>query len=246
MAQPDNNSTLSSAFKTFFEREKLTGNNFNDWYRSLRIVLRVAVPWKTEYKIHSDVACLMLGRMSPALQRKFELYFSQAMLDELKRMFEKPKAIEIYNLVDTQHSCKQAPVKSISANVLEIKGYMDQLQALGKPYDNDMAINLINRSLNKDFGDFVRNFNMHCMGKTVSDLHALLIDFEKGLKDKTPTPQLVTRRGTALFTSKSWAQIRTRRLSMVLQLQGLEWKGSYLMESNICMWEMEHKQLLKP
>ncbi|GJS54122.1 hypothetical protein Tco_1369267 [Tanacetum coccineum] len=84
-------------------------------------------------------------------------------------------------------------------------------------------------SLNKDFGDFVRNFNMHCVGKTVSDLHALLIDYEKGLKDKAPTPQLVTRRGTALFTSKSCAQIRTRRLSMVLQLQGfrVERKLSY-------------------
>ncbi|GJX68809.1 putative RNA-directed DNA polymerase [Tanacetum coccineum] len=77
MAQPDNNNTLSSALKTFFEREKLTGDNFNDWYRSLRIVLRVAgtydylykpcpdeppanaaenvkAAWKAEYKIHSD------------------------------------------------------------------------------------------------------------------------------------------------------------------------------------------------
>ncbi|GKA00334.1 zinc knuckle CX2CX4HX4C containing protein [Tanacetum coccineum] len=137
MAQPDNNNTLSSAFKTFFEREKLTGDNFNDWYRSLRIVLRVAgtydylfkpcpeeppedaaenvkAAWKAEYKIHSDVACLMLGRMSPALQRQFELYFPQAMLDELRRMFEKPKAVEIYDLVDTLHSCKQAPGKSIT------------------------------------------------------------------------------------------------------------------------------------
>ncbi|GJX82948.1 zinc finger, CCHC-type containing protein, partial [Tanacetum coccineum] len=214
MAQPDNNNTLSSAFKTFFEREKLTGDNFNDWYRSLRIVLRVAgtydylykpcpdeppenaaenvkVAWKAEYKIHSDVACLMLGKMSPALQRQFELYFPQAMLNELRKMFEKPPAVEIYDLVDTLHSCKQAPGKSVSAHVLEMKGYMDQLQALGKPYDNDMAINLINRSLNKDFGDFVRNFNMHCVGKTVSDLHALLIDFEKGLKDKAPTPQVL-------------------------------------------------------
>ncbi|GJR63858.1 zinc finger, CCHC-type containing protein [Tanacetum coccineum] len=43
-----------------------------------------------------------------------------------------------------------------------------------------------NPSLNKDF---VRNFNMHCVGKTVSELHALLIDYEKGLKDKAPTPQ---------------------------------------------------------
>ncbi|GJZ21903.1 putative RNA-directed DNA polymerase [Tanacetum coccineum] len=214
MAQPDNNNTLSSAFKTFFEREKLTGDNFNDWYRSLRIVLRVAdtydylfkpcpeeppedaaedikAAWKVEYKIHSDVACLMLGRMSPALQRQFELYFPQAMLDELRRMFENPKAVEIYNLVDTLHSYKQAPGKSISAHVLEIKGYMDQLQAFGKPYDNDMAINLINRPLNKDFGDFVRNFNMHCVGKTVSGLHALLIDYEKGLKDKALTPQVL-------------------------------------------------------
>ncbi|GJZ06377.1 zinc finger, CCHC-type containing protein [Tanacetum coccineum] len=84
----------------------MTGDNFNDWYRSR----------KAEYKIHSDVACLMLGRMSLALQRQ---------------------------------------------------------------------------SLNKDFGDFVRNFNMHCVGKTVSDLHALLIDYEKGLKDKAPTPQVL-------------------------------------------------------
>ncbi|GJT58050.1 retrotransposon protein, putative, ty1-copia subclass [Tanacetum coccineum] len=242
MAQPKNNNTLSSAFKTFFEREKLTSDNFNDWYRSLRIVLRVAgtydylykpcpdeppenvvenvkAAWKAEYKIHSDVACLMLGKMSPALQRQFELYFPQAMLNELRKMFEKPQAVEIYDLVDTLHSCKQAPRKSISAHVLEMKGYMDQLQALGKPYDNDMAINLINRSLNKDFVDFVRNFNMHCVGKTVSELHALLIDYEKGLKDKAPTPQLVTGRGTALFTSKSCAQIRTRRLGMVPQLQ---------------------------
>ncbi|GKF34272.1 zinc finger, CCHC-type containing protein [Tanacetum coccineum] len=35
-----------------------------------------------------------------------------------------------------------------------MKGLMDQLHTLGKPYDNDMAVNLINRSLNKDFGDF--------------------------------------------------------------------------------------------
>ncbi|GJZ33833.1 retrotransposon protein, putative, ty1-copia subclass [Tanacetum coccineum] len=113
------------------------------------------------------------------------------MLAELRKMFEKPPAVEIYDLVDTLHSCKQAPGKSVSEHVLEMKGLMDQLHTLGKPYDNDMAVNLINRSLNKDFGDFVRNFNMHCVGKTVSDLHALLIDYEKGLKDKViPTPQV--------------------------------------------------------
>nr|GFB32864.1 zinc finger, CCHC-type [Tanacetum cinerariifolium] len=82
--------------------------------------------------------------------------------------------------VDALHSCKQAPGKSVSAHVLEMKGYMDQLHALGKSYENDMAINLINKSLNKDFGDFVRNFNMHCVGKIVTELQALLIDYVIG------------------------------------------------------------------
>ncbi|GJX54181.1 hypothetical protein Tco_0282550 [Tanacetum coccineum] len=134
MAHSDNNA-LSSAFKTFFERETLTGPNFNEWYRSLRIVLRVAdtydylykpcpdqppetataeekAAWKAEYKKHSDVACIMLGKMSPALQRQFENYPPQNMLAELRKMFEKPPAVEIYDLVDTLHSCKQAPGKS--------------------------------------------------------------------------------------------------------------------------------------
>nr|GFA96406.1 hypothetical protein [Tanacetum cinerariifolium] len=148
--------------------------------------------WTAEYKKHNDVACLMLGKMSPALQNQFESYHPQLMLAELKNMFEKPQAVEIYDLVDVLHSCKQAPGKSVSAHVLEMKGYMDQLHALGKSYDNDMAINLINRSLNKDFGYFVRNFNMHCVRKTVTELHALLIDYEEGLKDKAPTPQVLT------------------------------------------------------
>nr|GFD01698.1 zinc finger, CCHC-type [Tanacetum cinerariifolium] len=103
-------------------------------------------------------------------------------------MFEKPSAVEIYDLVDALHSCIHAPGKPVSEHVLEMKGLMDQLLTLGKLYDNDMAVNLMNRSLNKDFGDFVRKFNMHCVGKTVTELHALLIDFEKGLKDKAPTP----------------------------------------------------------
>nr|GEY74136.1 hypothetical protein [Tanacetum cinerariifolium] len=244
MAQPDNNTQLSSAFKTFFERETLTGINFNDWYRSLRIIFKVTDTydylykpcpdqpfetaskedkgaWKAEYKKHNDVACLMLRKMSPAFQKQFESYPSQLMFAELKKMFKKPQAVKIYVSVDALHIYKQAPGKSMSAHVLEMKGYMDQLHALGKSYDNDMVINLINRSLNKDFGDFVRNFNMHCTGKTVTELYAQLIDYEKGLKDKAPTPQCHTRRGTALFTSKSYGKIRTR-LSTVLQFQGFK------------------------
>nr|GEV52139.1 hypothetical protein [Tanacetum cinerariifolium] len=102
--------------------------------------------------------------MSPTLQKQFESYPPQLMLDELKKMFEKPQAVEIYDLLDALHSYKQASRRSESAHM----------------------------SLNKDFGDFVRNFNMHYVGKTVTELHTLLIDNEKGLKDKAPPPQVLT------------------------------------------------------
>nr|GFB12888.1 hypothetical protein [Tanacetum cinerariifolium] len=167
MAQPENNTQLSFAFKTFFERKTLTGANFNDWYRSLRIVLRVADTYDYLYKPCPDQPLETASEEDKAAWKA-----------EYKKHND---AIDIYDLVDALHSCKHTPGKSVSAHVLEMKGYMDQLHSLGKSYDNDMAINLINTSLNKDFSDFVRNFNMHCVGKTVTELHALLIDYEKGL-----------------------------------------------------------------
>nr|GEV85815.1 zinc finger, CCHC-type [Tanacetum cinerariifolium] len=69
--------------------------------------------FRAEYKKHSDVACIMLGKMSPALQRQFENYTPQNIMAELRKMFEKPPAVEIYDLVDALHSCRQAPGKPV-------------------------------------------------------------------------------------------------------------------------------------
>nr|GEW86962.1 hypothetical protein [Tanacetum cinerariifolium] len=320
MAQPDNNKQLSSAFKTFFERETLIGANFNDWYCSLRIVLRVAdtyeylykpcpnqpletaseedkAAWKAKYKKHNDAVEIydlvdalhsckqastksvsahvleMKGKIVTELhallidyenglkdkaptpqvltiqktgqrKRNCPLYLKELRKNKDKvehgaatleseslgsppelihvrrserttrapnRLCLNIEAVEIYDLVDALHSYKQATGKSVIAHVLEMKVDMHQLHALGKSYDNDMPINLINRSLNKDFGDFVRNFNMHCVGKTVTELHALLIDYEKGLKDKAPTPQVLTIQKGRENKPKSQANKKDKR-----------------------------------
>ncbi|GKC26982.1 retrotransposon protein, putative, ty1-copia subclass, partial [Tanacetum coccineum] len=42
---------------------------------------------------------------------------------------------------------------------------------------------------------FVRNYNMHNKGKTIGELHALLIEYEKGLPKKAVTPQVMTIQG---------------------------------------------------
>ncbi|GJR39419.1 retrotransposon protein, putative, ty1-copia subclass [Tanacetum coccineum] len=125
----------------FFERETLTDLNFNDWYRSLRIVLRVAdtfdylykpcpgqpvdtateaekAAFKAEYKKHSDVACIMLEKFQPALHKAFQT----------------------------------ALVKPVCEHILEIERDSMTITYTRKPYDKKMAVNKRSTSsLNKDF-----------------------------------------------------------------------------------------------
>ncbi|GJU55108.1 putative reverse transcriptase domain-containing protein [Tanacetum coccineum] len=89
------------------------------------------------------------------------------MLIEIKSMFDKQARVERFDLIQTFHACKPEEGKSISSYVLKMKGYVE----------------------------FVRNYNMHNKGKTIGELHALLIEYEKGLPKKASTPQVMTIQG---------------------------------------------------
>ncbi|GJZ42301.1 hypothetical protein Tco_0589187 [Tanacetum coccineum] len=52
-----------------------------------------------EYKKLSDVACIMLGNMSPALLRLFVIMPPQNMMAVLRKMFEETSAVEFFDLV---------------------------------------------------------------------------------------------------------------------------------------------------
>ena len=216
MAQHENNSSVVSAFKSHLEREKLTGKNFNDWHRSLRIVLRacgrldylntpcppeppatepenVREAWNREHTKYNEVACLMLTSMDARLQNKFEYFYPYDMLQDLQAAYEKTPAMELYESLDKMHSCKHGDGKPVEEYVVEMKEHFDHLARLNFGYAENVQVNLINRSLNKDFTNFVQNYNLHGSGKTVSELLALLIEYEKGLpkKGREPTPQVL-------------------------------------------------------
>ncbi|GKD89713.1 retrotransposon protein, putative, ty1-copia subclass [Tanacetum coccineum] len=71
----------------------------------------------------------------------------------------------------------------------EMKEYVEQLEHLGYVLSQDINLGLILNGHTSDFAGFVRNYNMHNMGKTVGALHALLIEYEKGLLKKAATPK---------------------------------------------------------
>ncbi|GJX47470.1 zinc finger, CCHC-type containing protein [Tanacetum coccineum] len=88
------------------------------------------------YDAQNEVACLMLGSISPELHRALENYKAYDMIQELKTI-------------------------------------------------------LILNSVNKDYDQFVQNYNMHNMGKTIAALHHILKLHDKGIPKKTETPTVL-------------------------------------------------------
>nr|GEZ08096.1 hypothetical protein [Tanacetum cinerariifolium] len=79
-----------------------------------------------------------------------------------------------------------------------MKGYMDQLERLGYVLPQDFSVGLILNGLTRYFSGFVRNYNMHNMGKIIGELHAMLIEYAKHLPKKAETPQVMAIRGGKL------------------------------------------------
>ncbi|GKB19397.1 zinc finger, CCHC-type containing protein [Tanacetum coccineum] len=207
----------NSVFRSFFEKQKLTGPNFIDWYRQLRLVLStedkenylehpipaapVAQPGQQVppealaahaawVKGQKEVAVLMLLTMDLDIQQNLAHLGAYDMLQELKAMFSKQAEQELLQTVREFHTCKQEEGQSVSSHVLKMKGYIDNLERLGQPIGQNLAVSLILVSLNKDFTSFVQNFNMHGMGKTVNELHAMLKLHEESLPKKDANPAL--------------------------------------------------------
>ncbi|GJS18636.1 zinc finger, CCHC-type containing protein [Tanacetum coccineum] len=118
-----------------------------------------------QYDRHNEVACLMLGSMCPEFQRQLENYSPYDMLLELKSIFKKEARVE------------------------------RTLKRLGYVLPQDISVGLILIGLTNEFPGSVRNYNMHNMGKTIGELPALLIKYEKGLPKKAATPQVLAIQG---------------------------------------------------
>ncbi|GJX80867.1 retrotransposon protein, putative, ty1-copia subclass [Tanacetum coccineum] len=180
-----------------FEREKLSGSNFNDWFRLLKLVLRVE---KKLYVIEQLIP------PAPAAGSTENGTQFMMLIMELKSMFEKQVGVERFDLIQTFHACKQEDGKSVSSYVLKMKGYVEQLKRLGYVLPQDISVGLILNGLTSDFVGFVRNYNMHTMGKTIGELHALLIEYEKGLPKKAATPQVLAIQGGRIQKSNKKSQ----------------------------------------
>ncbi|GJU46964.1 hypothetical protein Tco_1204230 [Tanacetum coccineum] len=207
-------SANNSVFRGFFEKQKLTGPNFIDWYRKLRIVLsiedklnyleqplppapvapegqhvapEIIIAYNTWIKGSKEIVGLMLMTMEPEIQRNMENLHANDMLKELKTLFAQQAEHELLQTTRDFHSCKQEEGQSVSSYVLKIKSYIDNLERLGHPVTLGLAMSLIFIGPCKEFDGFVQNYNMHSLGKIVNELHAMLKLHEQTLpKNNAP------------------------------------------------------------
>ncbi|GKF02351.1 hypothetical protein Tco_0029274 [Tanacetum coccineum] len=77
---------------------------------------------------------------------------------------------------------------------LKDDGYVDTLECLGYPMPREPSVSLILNSLSKDYEQFVHIYNIHSMGKTIVELHAMLKLTEEGIPIKADTPVVLVIR----------------------------------------------------
>jgi len=198
---------LSINFNAFLEKEKLknNGSNFTDWLRGLKIVLRagqltyvleaplgdppaedvtddVKNVYATRKNHYSTVQCAILYGLETELQKRFEHHDPFDIFKELKMIFETHAAVESYEASEKFFNCKMEVCSSVSEHVLTMSGHANKLQELGITIPNEFGIHRVLQSLPPSYKNFVMNYNMHCMNKTLPELSSMLKTAEVEIK----------------------------------------------------------------
>ncbi|GJX50216.1 hypothetical protein Tco_0277061 [Tanacetum coccineum] len=126
-----------------------------NWHRNLRIALRYA-----NKLAHLEKPLIPLP-LPVAPQAVCDAY--QALFDtqnEVACLMLATKQ-ELFEMVKAFHACKLEDGQSVSAYLLNMKDYLDTLERLGYPMPKELGVDLILNSFNKEYDQFVQNYNMH-------------------------------------------------------------------------------------
>ncbi|GJW18876.1 hypothetical protein Tco_0026312 [Tanacetum coccineum] len=156
--------------RSMFEREKLYDSNFNDWYRSPKMVLRVE---KKLFVIEQPIP------PAPPADSKYLRSGMRFMMLIMRLMFEREKLYDS-NFNDWYRSPKM--VLRVEKKLFVI----EQPIPPAPPADSKYLLSGMRFMML-----IMRYYNMHNMGKTIGELHALLIEYERGLPKKVATPQVM-------------------------------------------------------
>ncbi|GJY28603.1 retrotransposon protein, putative, ty1-copia subclass [Tanacetum coccineum] len=190
----------NSLFRSLFEKQKLTGNNFLEWYRNLRIVLStedklpfleqpipvlpvppqgqanppdVITTHQAWVKAQKEIVRLMLMTMDPKIQKTLVHLGAYDMLKELQSLILCAECLQDRQIQD-----------SIALPTEVSPGCETRRRGIS------VCSVMSSKIKRKEYKGFIQNYNMHSMGKTVNELHAMLKLHEQTLPPKEVAPAL--------------------------------------------------------
>ncbi|KAK8997814.1 hypothetical protein V6N11_012351 [Hibiscus sabdariffa] len=82
----------------------------------------------------------------------------------------------------------------VGAHVIKMMGYIKTLEKLGFPFKDELATDVVLQSLSDSFNQFVLNFNMNEINKTLPQLLGMLRTTKGKMKKSGPKPILMVRK----------------------------------------------------
>ncbi|KAK8656474.1 hypothetical protein V6N13_098424 [Hibiscus sabdariffa] len=170
---------------------------------------------KTKFKKHMDdmvdVGCLMLATMTPELQKQHEDMVAYEMIQNLKEIYE-----------------GQARQES-GSSYHQDDGLYPNVGKLGFPLNDELAIDVIMQSLSDSFNQFVLNFNMNEIYKTLPQLLGMLRTTESNMKKSGSKSILMVRvakgKGKKVVKSKGIGKTKPKGKNALKTKGGISKEG---------------------
>ncbi|KAL8155059.1 hypothetical protein AgCh_000444 [Apium graveolens] len=207
---------MSSALslRSILDAHKLTGPNYADWLRNLRIVLRIE---KLEYVIDSpkrtepasdanndehvvyrkwiddaNVAqCIMLAFMNIELQKQHEHMDAHTILMHLQELYDVAGRTARYEISKKLFGCRMSEGSSVNDDVLKMINLIERLGQLGFAMDGELSQDLVLQSLLSSFSQFVVKFHMNKLDVSLPELHNMLKTAESNFPPKKSSVLLI-------------------------------------------------------
>ncbi|KAK8634018.1 hypothetical protein V6N13_014847 [Hibiscus sabdariffa] len=115
------------------------------------------------------------------------------MIHNLKEIYEGQARQERYETSKALFQCNMSEGSPVGAHVIKMMGYIQTLEKLGFPLNDELAIDVIMQLLRDSFNQFVLNFNMNEINKTLPQLLGMLRTAENNKKKNRSKSVLMVR-----------------------------------------------------
>ncbi|KAK8593700.1 hypothetical protein V6N12_045775 [Hibiscus sabdariffa] len=115
------------------------------------------------------------------------------MIQNLKEIYEGQARQERYETSKALFQCKMSEGSPMGAHVIKMMGYIQALEKLGFPINIELAIDVVSQSLPDSFNQFVLNFNMNEINKTLPQLLGMLRTTKSNMKNDGSKSILMVR-----------------------------------------------------